>query len=678
MTICIISNSAKLFTLKQLSHFKVKIFDFTVTKKCYADACTELEDVARLQPLQHGMSNKACAEIHLKYNAGQTSIEETDMPQYKAPLRDMQFVLHELLNAEEHYAKLPAFQENVSRELVDQYLEAAADFCENELSPLNQVGDREGCTWNDGVVTTPTGFKEAYQKYIELGFPSLSAEEQYGGQGLPVSLGNVISEMVGTANWAWGMYPGLSHGAVRTLEHHGSDEQKATYLPKLVSGEWTGTMCLTESHAGSDLGIIRTKAEPQADGSYAISGEKIFISAGEHDMAENIVHIVLARLPGAPKGTKGISLFIVPKFNLNADGSLGERNGVRCGSIEHKMGIHGNATCVINFDNAKGFLIGPENRGLNCMFTFMNTARIGTAIQGLSASEGSFQGALAYAKDRLAMRSLSGPKAPEKEADPIIVHPAVRNMLLTQKAFAEGGRALVYLLSLHADIVEQGATEEERKFSDNILSLLTPIAKAFLTETGSESAKHGVQVFGGHGFISEHGMEQIVRDTRISCLYEGTTEIQAIDLLGRKVLGTQGAMLKDFTKIIHKFAEANKDNAAMQEFVEPLAALNKEWGDLTMQIGMRAMQNPEEVGAAAVDYMYFSGYVTLAYLWARMALVAQEALAAGTTDVDFYNAKVATARFYFKKILPRVRSHVDVIATGVEPLFALDAEHFAF
>ena len=678
MTICIISNSAKLFTLKQLSHFKVKIFDFTVTKKCYADACTELEDVARLQPLQHGMSNKACAEIHLKYNAGQTSIEETDMPQYKAPLRDMQFVLHELLNAEDHYAKLPAFQENVSRELVDQYLEAAADFCENELSPLNQVGDREGCTWNDGVVTTPTGFKEAYQKYIELGFPSLSAEEQYGGQGLPVSLGNVISEMVGTANWAWGMYPGLSHGAVRTLEHHGSDEQKATYLPKLVSGEWTGTMCLTESHAGSDLGIIRTKAEPQADGSYAISGEKIFISAGEHDMAENIVHIVLARLPGAPKGTKGISLFIVPKFNLNADGSLGERNGVRCGSIEHKMGIHGNATCVINFDNAKGFLIGPENRGLNCMFTFMNTARIGTAIQGLSASEGSFQGALAYAKDRLAMRSLSGPKAPEKEADPIIVHPAVRNMLLTQKAFAEGGRALVYLLSLHADIVEQGATEEERKFSDNILSLLTPIAKAFLTETGSESAKHGVQVFGGHGFISEHGMEQIVRDTRISCLYEGTTEIQAIDLLGRKVLGTQGAMLKDFTKIIHKFAEANKDNAAMQEFVEPLAALNKEWGDLTMQIGMRAMQNPEEVGAAAVDYMYFSGYVTLAYLWARMALVAQEALAAGTTDVDFYNAKVATARFYFKKILPRVRSHVDVIATGVEPLFALDAEHFAF
>lgn len=600
------------------------------------------------------------------------------MPQYKAPLRDMQFVMHELLNAEQHYAKLPAFQENVSRELVDQYLEAAADFCENELSPINQSGDSEGCTWNDGVVTTPTGFKEAYQKYIELGFPSLAVPEAHGGQGLPGSLGTTISEMVGTANWSWGMYPGLSHGAIRTVEHHGSEEQKAVYLPKLVTGEWTGTMCLTESHAGSDLGIIRSKAEPNADGSYSITGEKIFISAGEHDMAENIVHIVLARLPGAPKGTKGISLFIVPKFNVTAEGEVADRNAVRCNSIEHKMGIHGNATCVINFDNASGFLIGAENRGLNCMFTFMNTARIGTAVQGVAASEGSFQGALAYAKDRLAMRSLSGAKAPEKDADPIIVHPAVRNMLLTQKSFAEGGRALVYLLSQYADIVEQGATEEERKAADNMLSLLTPIAKAFLTETGSEAAKHGVQVFGGHGFISEYGMEQIVRDTRIARIYEGTTEIQALDLLGRKVLGTQGAMLKDFTKMIHKFAEANKDNAAMTEFLEPLTALNKEWGDLTMQIGMRAMQNPDEVGAAAVDYMYFSGYVTLAYLWARMALVAQEALAAGSSEVDFYNAKVTTARFYFKKILPRVRSHVDVIASGVDTLLALDAEHFAF
>lgn len=599
------------------------------------------------------------------------------MPQYKAPLRDIQFVMHELLNAEQHYDKLPAYA-GTNRELIDGIIEAAADFCENELSPINHSGDQEGCHYENGVVTTPKGFKEAYQKYIELGYPSLAVSPEHGGQGLPGSIGNTISEMVGTANWSWGMYPGLSHGAIRTIEHHGNEQQKQVYLSKLVSGVWTGTMCLTESHAGSDLGIIRSKAEPNEDGSYAITGEKIFISAGEHDMAENIIHIVLARLPGAPKGTKGISLFIVPKFNVNQDGSIGERNSVRCGSIEHKMGIHGNATCVMNFDGAKGFLIGPENRGLNCMFTFMNTARIGTAVQGVAASEGAFQGALMYARERLAMRSLTGPKNPEKEADPIIVHPAVRNMLLTQKAFAEGGRALVYLLSQFADIVEAGDNAEEKKYADNILSLLTPIAKAFLTETGSESAKHGVQIYGGHGFISEHGMEQIVRDTRISCLYEGTTEIQALDLLGRKVLQTQGALLKDFTKIIQQFCEANQGNAAMAEFIAPLAALNKEWGELTTQIGIRAKQNPEEVGAAAVDYLYFSGYVTFAYLWARMALVAQEKLAGDSTETDFYNAKISTARFYFKKLLPRTRSHVALIATGVESLMALDAEHFAF
>lgn len=599
------------------------------------------------------------------------------MPQYKAPLRDMQFVLYEVLNVEQHYDALPAYA-GTNRELIDGILEAAADFAENELSPINQSGDLEGCHYDNTVVTTPKGFKEAYKKYIELGYPSLSVPVEHGGQGLPGSLGNVVSEMVGTANWAWGMYPGLSHGAVRTIEHHGSAEQKELFLTKLVSGEWTGTMCLTESHAGSDLGIIRTKAEPNADGSYAITGEKIFISAGEHDMADNIVHIVLARLPGAPKGTKGISLFIVPKFNVNADGSVGERNKVACGSIEHKMGIHGNATCVINFDSAKGFLIGPENRGLNCMFTFMNTARIGTAVQGLAASEGSFQGALTYARDRLAMRSLSGPKNPEKEADPIIVHPAVRSMLLTQKAFAEGGRALVYFLSQFADVVEVSESAEEKKAADDMLSLLTPIAKAFLTEAGSESAKHGVQVFGGHGFITEHGMEQIVRDTRIACLYEGTTEIQALDLLGRKVLATQGAMLKNFTKIIHKFCEANAGNEKMKAFVEPLAALNKEWGDLTMRIGMKAMQSPEEVGAAAVDYLYFSGYVTLAYLWARMVSVSLEALAAGTTEQAFYEAKIKTAQFYFAKILPRTRGHVGSIDAGLETVMAMDVDQFAF
>jgi hypothetical protein len=395
-------------------------------------------------------------------------------------------------------------------------------------------------------------------------------------------------------------------------------------------------------------------------------------------MTSNIVHVVLARLPDAPKGTKGISLFLVPKFLPKADGSVGERNKVVCGSIEHKMGIKASATCVMNFDQAKGFLIGPPNKGLNCMFTFMNTARVGTALQGVCAAEGAFQGALAYARDRLAMRSLSGPKSPEKEADPIIVHPAVRNMLLTQKAFAEGGRALVYWLSTQTDLVHGAETEEARKAADDLMSFLTPIAKAFLTEAGSEAAKHGVQVYGGHGFIREWGMEQIVRDTRIACLYEGTTEIQSLDLLGRKVLQSQGAMLKQFTKIVHKFCEANKDNAAQAEFVAPLAALNQQWADLTMKIGMKAMQNPDEVGAAAVDYMYFSGYVTLAYLWARMAQIAQEKLAAGTSEDAFYKAKVQTAQFYFKKILPRTKAHVDVIEGGLDVLMQMDVDAFAF
>ena len=594
------------------------------------------------------------------------------MPHYQAPLRDMQFVLHEVLNAEQHYAALPAFEDMVTKELIDQYLQAAADFCEHELSPLNPVGDREGCTWSDGVVSTPTGFKAAYQKYIELGFPSLAADPEYGGQGLPNSLGITISEMVGTANWAWSMYPGLSHGAVRTLEHHGSEQQKATYLPKLVSGEWTGTMCLTESHAGSDLGIIRTKAEPNADGSYDISGEKIFISAGEHDMSDNIIHIVLARLPNAPKGTKGISLFIVPKL------IEGQANGVRCGSIEHKMGIHGNATCVINFDAAKGYLIGPEHRGLNCMFTFMNTARIGTAVQGLAAAEGSFQGALRYAKERLAMRSLSGIKAPDQDADPIIVHPAVRQMLLTQKAFAEGGRALIYDLAQYADLVEKSPDAATREKADHILSLLTPIAKAFLTETGYEAANKGVQVFGGHGFIAEHGMEQIVRDTRIACLYEGTTEIQAIDLLGRKVLGSKGKLLQDFAEVMQSFIDTQQDQANMQEFIQPLSDWMKKLGQVTKNIAQRAEQNPDEVGAAAVDYVYFAGYVTLAYYWARMAATAQHALNHGSNDTAFYQAKIRTAQFYFDKLLPRVNAHIAVIDTGAASLMQLDADAFAF
>ncbi|WP_017389364.1 acyl-CoA dehydrogenase C-terminal domain-containing protein [Acinetobacter calcoaceticus] len=600
------------------------------------------------------------------------------MPLYKAPLRDMQFVLHEMLQTEKNYQRLSKYQESVNRELIDQYLEAAADFCENELAPINQNGDQEGCHLNQGVVTTPKGFKEAYQKYAELGFTSLTADPEYGGQGLPTLLRIAISEMLCGSNWAWAMYPGLSHGAMRTIEHHGTEQQKQQFLTKLISGVWTGTMCLTESHAGSDLGLIRTKAEPNPDGSYSITGEKIFISAGEHDLSENIIHIVLARLPQAPVGTKGISLFIVPKFNVDDEGNLQDRNQVICSAIEHKMGIHGNATCVLNFDGAQGYLIGPENRGLNCMFTFMNTARIGTAVQGLAASEISFQGALSYAKERLAMRSLSGPKYPEKNADPIIVHPAVRSMLMTQKAFAEGGRALAYFLAQHVDIVESSADQEQQKQSDNLLAFLTPIAKAFLTESGNESAKHGVQVFGGHGFIVEHGMEQIVRDARISTLYEGTTEIQSLDLLARKVLNSEGKLLKNMTDLIDQFILQHQANVALKPYLEKLDELKQQWLSLTTTIAEKAKHNPEEIGAASVDYLYFSSYVVFAYLWVRMAQVAHEKLALGTQEEAFYKAKLSTAKFFYQKLLHRTQSHAAAIESGAESVMELDQEAFAF
>lgn len=599
------------------------------------------------------------------------------MPDYKAPLRDIRFVMNELLESEKHYASIEG-GEDATPDMVDAIIQEGARFCEQVLSPLNQVGDREGCTWSEEGVRTPTGFREAYQQYVEGGWPSMTSDPAYGGQGLPSSLGLVMSEMVGTANWSWGMYPGLSHGAVKTIEAHGTEEQKQIYLTRLISGEWTGTMCLTESHCGSDLGTLRTRAEPDSDGSYRITGTKIFISAGEHDMAENIVHIVLARLPGAPEGTKGISLFIVPRQLPGEDGSAGERNAVSCGSLEHKMGIHGNATCVLNFDGAKGWLIGPENRGLNCMFTFMNTARIGTAIQGLGAAELGFQGSLAYARERLAMRSLSGPKNPEGPADPIIVHPDVRRMLLTQKAVAEGARALIYLTAQYADVVQRGKTEEEREAADAMLGFLTPIGKAFLTEVGYEAANLGMQVFGGHGFISEWGMEQNVRDARIGTIYEGTTGIQALDLLGRKILMTQGEALRQFTKVIHQFCKENADNEQLAEFIEPLQQINKEWGELTMKVGMSAMKNREEVGAAAVDYLMYSGYAVFAYLWARSARVALDAVAAGSTEEAFYKAKVQTARFYFKRLLPRTRTHAETMLAGADTLLDMQEEHFAF
>ncbi len=597
------------------------------------------------------------------------------MSAYKAPLRDLQFNLFELFDYEAHYRSLSGYEE-VNAELVTTILNEFDKFCSNILSPLNAVGDEEGCTWSDGEVATPSGFKEAYRQYVEAGWPALANEPAYGGQGLPESLSIVLGEMRGTANWSWGMYPGLSHGAVNTIELHGTDKQKQRFLTPLVEGTWTGTMCLTEAHCGTDLGLLRTKAEAAADGSYQITGTKIFISSGEHDLTENIVHIVLARLPDAPIGVKGISLFIIPKFNVNDDGSIGERNTVRCGSIEHKMGIHGNATCVMNFDEAKGYLLGEPNQGLQAMFTFMNTARIGTALQGIAHMELGYQKSLAYAKDRLQMRSVTGPKNPDGPADPIIVHPDVRRMLLTQKALSEGGRMMVAYTGKLVDVIECTTDEVEKKSAEDMLSFMTPIAKAFLTETGFESANLALQCFGGHGYIKEWGVEQNVRDARIGMLYEGTTGIQALDFIGRKVLGSGGVLLQNFTREIHHFCKENAEVAELQEFIEPLQALNKKWGELTLHVGTKAMENADEAGAASVDYLMFSGYSCLAYFWAKAAFKARAALAAGNSEGEFYEAKLKTARFYYQRILPRTATCEAAILSGADNVMSLEVEAF--
>lgn len=597
------------------------------------------------------------------------------MPDYKAPLRDIRFAMNELLDFEGHYASLPGC-EDATPDLIDAILEEGGKFASEVLSPLNQIGDQQGCTLDNGRVTTAAGFKEAYQQYVEGGWPSLAQNPDFGGQGLPESLASVISELNGTANWSWGMYPGLSHGAMATLNAHGSPEQQAMFLPKLIEGLWTGTMCLTEPHAGSDLGLLRTKAEPSGDGSYAISGTKIFISAGDHDMVENIIHIVLARLPDAPAGVKGISLFLVPKFNIDADGNLQERNTLDCGSLEHKMGIHGNATCVMNFDGAKGYLVGPPGRGLNCMFTFMNNARLFIAQQGVCHAELAYQGALTYAKDRLQMRAVSGVKAPEKSADPIIVHPDVRRMLLTQKAFAEGGRALTYLLAQQVDRVHKSTDAAVREDADKLLALLIPIAKGFLTEAGVESANLGIQVYGGHGYISEWGMEQILRDARIAPIYEGTNGIQALDLLGRKVLGSQGTLLEHFSAQVLAFIDAETGSEGMREFLEPLGENLARWVGLTQDIASRTQNNPDEMGAASFDYLMYAGYTVLAYIWAKSAAIAQNKISEGSSENAFYQAKLKTARFYFQRILPRNEGLARSIESGADVLMAMDEEEF--
>ena len=596
------------------------------------------------------------------------------MPEYKAPLRDTRFLIDEVFDFPSSYAALGAV--DATPDMVGAILEEGAKFCEQVLAPLNRSGDEEECHFDNGVVTTPKGFKEAFAQYGEGGWMSLAADPAYGGQGLPHSLGLLISEMVAASNTSWGMYPGLTQGAMSAIHAHGTEEQKQTYLTRMTEGRWTGTMCLTEAHCGTDLGIIKTRAVPQADGSYAISGSKIFISAGEHDMSENIVHLVLAKLPDAPAGTKGISLFIVPKFLPAGDGAVGERNAVSCGSIEHKMGIKASATCVINFDGATGYLIGEANKGLNCMFTMMNHARLGTGMQGLCLGEASYQGALKYANERLQMRALTGPKAPDKPADPIIVHPDVRRMLLTMKAFNEGNRALAYFTAQLLDVAHLGTSAEQRLDAENLLALLTPICKAFMTDTGLEVTNHGMQIFGGHGYIREWGMEQLVRDCRIAPIYEGTNGIQALDLLGRKVLGSQGKLLRGFTRIVHQFCAAQAEHPQLKGYVAQLASLNQQWGELTQKIGLAALKNPDEVGAASVDYLMYSGYIILAYFWLRMAVVAQDKLDAGAGEAAFYQAKLATCAFYFKRLLPRTAAHLAAAEAGSECMMSLPAEHF--
>jgi alkylation response protein AidB-like acyl-CoA dehydrogenase len=584
----------------------------------------------------------------------------------------MQFVMHEVFKVTDDFKAMPKHAD-IDVDTINAVLEEAGKFATDVIFPINVSGDTEGCTLDPvtHAVTTPKGFKEAYAQYVAGGWPALSSDPEFGGQGLPLVVNQCFYEMMNSANQAWTMYPGLTHGAYASLHTHGTDEQKQTYLTKMVSGEWTGTMCLTEPHCGTDLGLMRTKAEPQADGTYRITGEKIFISAGEHDMADNIIHLVLARLPDAPPGIKGVSLFIVPKFLVNKDGSLGARNTVYCGGLEHKMGIKASATAQIVLDGAIGTMVGQPNKGMQGMFVMMNAARLGVGNQSLGLTEVAYQNALAYAKDRIQMRSLSGPKAKDKPADPIIVHPDVRKMLLTAKAYAEGGRALAIFCSVLLEKSHYHPDEKVRKDSEEMLSLLTPIVKAFLTDNGWQATMMCQQVYGGHGFIKEWGMEQFVRDARINMIYEGTNTIQSLDLLGRKVLGNNGATLKKFGKLVGALVAEEGVNEKMAEFITPIAVLGEQITKFTTEIGFKGFQNADEVGAAAVDYLRVAGHLVFGYFFARMAQVALREIAAGNTD-PFYPAKLQTARFYFAKLFPETATLMRTARAGSKVLMDTD------
>ena len=594
---------------------------------------------------------------------------------YQAPLRDMRFVMHELFDVAGHCQRLG---NGLDRELIDGVLEEAAAFTANEIAPLNRNSDEEGCRLENGQVSTPRGFRAAYRQYVDNGWASMTGPLEFGGQGFPQLVACAFHEMLMSASLSFRVYSGLTEGAVLALHKHGSAELKNTYLAPMVSGQWTGTMCLPEPQAGTDLALLRTRAEPQADGSYRVSGSKIFISGGEQDLSENIIHLVLARLPDAPAGVKGISLFLVPKFIATAEGGLGERNALSCGAIEHKMGIKGGSTCVMNFDGATGWLLGEANQGLACMFTMMNDARFQVGLQGLGIGEAAFQGALRYARERLQSRGLNGAQAPDKPADPIIVHPDVRRMLLTQKTLVEGCRMLAAYTARQLDLEHGHPDAAARKAAGKRAALLIPIVKAFFTDMGQEVASHGVQVYGGHGFIREWGMEQLMRDSRITQLYEGTNGIQALDLIRRKLLADGGAELSALIAEFSDVADRAAQHPQLAALAQVVQARLGEWRELTAEVIAHSQRDVQEIGAQSVDFLQYSAYVLLAGFWLQAAVAAQNALEQGAGEVDFYQAKLASAEFYVRRLLPRASSHREALLGGAACLMALPAEHFAF